>query len=184
MTEFCAGGDLSHLIAKRKEMRMRGRSNAYMESSFVVKVFRQLLSALQALHGNEKVVCFKFTRNDRTVKNRILHRDLKPANVFLTGPAPDCDVKLGDFGLARILHSDVSMAVSYVGTPFYMSPEQVDMKRYDEVSKAKFDFNSRLQLISVDLIRLFLYIRMNHFVSNFVILSTYLRGRTCGVLDV
>ena len=56
MTEFCAGGDLSHLIAKRKEMRMRGRSNAYMESSFVIKVFRQLLSALQALHGNEKVI--------------------------------------------------------------------------------------------------------------------------------
>ena len=74
-----------------------------------------------------------FSTAETQFQNRILHRDLKPANVFLTAPAPEGDVKLGDFGLARILHSDVSMAVSYVGTPFYMSPEQVDMKRYDEV---------------------------------------------------
>jgi len=120
VTEFCAGGDLAQLIAARKEQRMRGKRDAYLDSSYVVKVFRQLLTALQALHGN--------------AKNRILHRDLKPANVFLTAPAPGGDVKLGDFGLARVLHSDMSMAVSYVGTPFYMSPEQVEMKRYDEHS--------------------------------------------------
>ena len=124
MTEFCAGGDLAQLIAARKEQRMRGKRDAYLDSSYVVKVFRQLLTALQALHGN--------------AKNRILHRDLKPANVFLTAPAPGGDVKLGDFGLARVLHSDMSMAVSYVGTPFYMSPEQVEMKRYDEVGDCFF----------------------------------------------
>ena len=69
--------------------------------------------------------------NEFYFQGRILHRDLKPANVFLTGLLGD--VKLGDFGLARVLHNDVSMAVSYVGTPYYMSPEQVNGQRYNEV---------------------------------------------------
>lgn len=49
----------------------------------------------------------------------ILHRDIKPANVFLDEAG---NVKLGDFGLARILDNDASFAHSLVGTPYYMSP--------------------------------------------------------------
>ena len=49
----------------------------------------------------------------------VLHRDLKPANVFLDG---NNDVKLGDFGLARVLQHDTSFAKTFVGTPYYMSP--------------------------------------------------------------
>ena len=50
---------------------------------------------------------------------QVLHRDLKPANVFLDVSG---NVKLGDFGLARILHHNFSLAQTFVGTPYYMSP--------------------------------------------------------------
>ena len=44
---------------------------------------------------------------------------MKPANVFLD---MDKNVKLGDFGLARVLQHDTSFANTFVGTPYYMSP--------------------------------------------------------------
>ncbi|CBY20273.1 unnamed protein product [Oikopleura dioica] len=116
--EYCAGGDLAQLIQDRKQKRLAGRLNSMVPQEFVLKVFYQLLQALKELHLNQQ--------------GKILHRDLKPANVFLTSAMGD--VKLGDFGLARVLSSEVSMAISYVGTPYYMSPEQVAKMRYNESS--------------------------------------------------
>ena len=49
----------------------------------------------------------------------ILHRDIKPGNIFLDS---EKNVKLGDFGLARVLGKDSLFAHTYVGTPYYMSP--------------------------------------------------------------
>ena len=70
----------------------------------------------------------------------ILHRDLKPANIFImqkkkkSGAASDDGfVKVGDFGLAKIVNDAVAEAISasgpasrgIIGTPEYMSPEQM-----------------------------------------------------------
>ncbi|MCA1586205.1 MAG: serine/threonine-protein kinase [Acidobacteria bacterium] len=70
-----------------------------------------MLSALGAIH----------TRG-------LVHRDLKPSNIFLTAHG----VKLLDFGLARAVqeagdqtHANITMAGTVMGTPHYMSPEQI-----------------------------------------------------------
>ena len=52
----------------------------------------------------------------------VVHRDIKPANIHLQ---PGGHVKVMDFGLARIAASDMTRAGSIMGTPNYMSPEQV-----------------------------------------------------------
>jgi len=54
----------------------------------------------------------------------IVHRDLKPANILVT---PAGEPKLGDFGLAHLVDSqtELTRAGAALGTPMYMSPEQV-----------------------------------------------------------
>ena len=66
-----------------------------------------------------------------TSSGRILHRDIKPGNIFLD-EFNNC--KLGDFGLARVLSSNSVFATTNVGTPLYMSPEQISEQAYDEKS--------------------------------------------------
>ena len=58
----------------------------------------------------------------------IIHRDLKPANIHLL---PDGQVKVMDFGLARMSGSDMTRTGMVMGTPHYMSPEQVRGEHVD-----------------------------------------------------
>jgi len=59
----------------------------------------------------------------------IVHRDLKPENIFLSraqGAGRSYDVKLLDFGIAKLTAEARTMATSAVGTPLWMAPEQTD----------------------------------------------------------
>jgi len=53
---------------------------------------------------------------------KILHRDLKGQNIFLTKQGI---VKIGDFGIAKVLSTTMQNARTVVGTPYYLSPEIV-----------------------------------------------------------
>jgi serine/threonine-protein kinase len=61
----------------------------------------------------------------------VVHRDLKPANIRIL---PNGRVKIMDFGLARLGTSDMTRAGMVMGTPNYMSPEQVRGQKADQRS--------------------------------------------------
>lgn len=64
-------------------------------------------------------------------QRQILHRDLKTSNIFLTMTSDSgYALKIGDFGIARVLEGTVAVAATVVGTPYYMSPEVCKSEPY------------------------------------------------------
>src|SRR5262245_7621964 len=58
----------------------------------------------------------------------VIHRDLKPSNIFLTRVGDELFVKLLDFGIAKMTRLEVAPSTSagmFLGSPLYMSPEQL-----------------------------------------------------------
>lgn len=84
---------------------------------------RGTLSPQQAVSVLEQVAAAL----DRAWKQKIVHRDIKPENLLVT---PAGEVKVADFGLARITLSGEGLDLTHegttLGTPLYMSPEQVE----------------------------------------------------------
>ncbi|KAH7398718.1 kinase-like domain-containing protein [Phaeosphaeria sp. MPI-PUGE-AT-0046c] len=127
--EYCGNGDLGRVIRDLKN------KNQMCEEEFVWSIFSQIVSALYRCHYGEDppaagrdVLGLGANANPARTsrKQMILHRDLKPENIFL---GDDNSVKLGDFGLSKILQSH-DFASTYVGTPFYMSPEICKAEQY------------------------------------------------------
>ncbi|XP_057380341.1 serine/threonine-protein kinase 17B-like [Daphnia carinata] len=85
------------------------------EEKDVIRFLRQVLSGLLFLHQYD-----------------IAHLDLKPQNLLLTGPFPDCDIKLCDFGIARHIARGADVR-EILGTPDYVAPEILN---YEPISLA------------------------------------------------
>ena len=106
--DYCEGGDMFNKIAKQKEI------GTLFPESQILTWFVQMAMALQHVH-------------DR----KILHRDLKTQNIFLTSKG---EVKIGDFGIARVLQHTYDCANTAIGTPYYLSPEICQEKPYNHKS--------------------------------------------------
>ncbi|KAL1699982.1 kinase-like domain-containing protein [Schizophyllum commune] len=125
--EYCGGGDLSTII------KQATKHNRPIPEDTIWNYFLQILLALQHCHhphGHDRSGSNGLEGDGKERRAQILHRDLKPDNVFLD---ENNTVKLGDFGLSKAL-AQASFANTYVGTPYYMSPELMQGKAYDSKS--------------------------------------------------
>jgi serine/threonine-protein kinase len=95
--EFVRGRDLGQLFAANEKFTLHD----------TVRIMGELLAALDVAH-----------------RQGVVHRDVKPANVLINGAG---HVKLTDFGVARVTAAgqNRTMPGTLVGTPSYMSPEQI-----------------------------------------------------------
>ena len=109
--EYCDKGDLCTFLSKRKKLR-KSRDN-FLNENFVWKLFIQMSIGLYYIHSK-----------------KIIHRDIKTLNIFLT---KNFDAKIGDLGVAKILEN-TKHAMTFIGTPYYVSPEMCRNKPYNEKS--------------------------------------------------
>ena len=106
--DYADGGDMYSKIAKQKS---NGKG---FPETMILDWFVQICLAIKHMH-------------DR----KILHRDLKTQNVFLTSKG---EVKIGDFGISRVLQHTYDCAQTAIGTPYYLSPEICQEKPYNQKS--------------------------------------------------
>jgi serine/threonine protein kinase len=112
--DFGIANGIFYLVMEYLEgrtLRARLRSDKSISDREVVRIMSQVCEAVDAAH-----------------KCNIIHRDLKPDNIFLQLKDEIETVKVLDFGVAKIINNDASSMEltvdSFMGTPYYMSPEQ------------------------------------------------------------
>lgn len=104
--EYADGGDLEKLKLDKK------KSGSKFTEEEILNIFCQIVMGLKVIH-----------------RYKIIHRDLKMRNIFINKNGL---VKIGDFGISKVLDSDEAKARTLVGTPFYFSPEMCQFQEYDQ----------------------------------------------------
>ena len=102
--EMMKGGELFDYVVEKGTLSEE-------EASVLV---RKITSAVAHMHGMD-----------------IIHRDLKPENLLLTSKGPDAEIKLIDFGLAKVVQCE-TVASSFLGTKGYLAPEMLQRHSYDK----------------------------------------------------
>jgi len=100
--EFVGGQSLSGLLSSE---------NSKLPLDLALKLTEEIADALDCAH-----------------QQGVVHRDIKPANILLSGEG---HAKIADFGIAKLNLSNVTLPGHTLGTPAYMSPEQVDGRPVD-----------------------------------------------------
>ena len=105
--EYCNEGDLGKFLLEQK------KKLNHLSEELIWKLFLQISIGVAYLHSK-----------------KILHRDLKSFNIFLTD---NLKVKIGDLGVAKKLEKG-KFATTFIGTPYYLSPEICNNKEYNNKS--------------------------------------------------
>jgi hypothetical protein len=105
---------MEHLEGRTLEATISALPGGRMPLDDALPFFEQLLDALEYVHGND-----------------IVHRDIKPSNVMVCGGR----AKIIDFGIALLAGMPrLTSSLTLLGTPAYMSPEQLEAKDVDRRS--------------------------------------------------
>src|SRR2546430_1639094 len=99
--EYVSGEPLQRVLAREKKLPL----------SKALKLAEELAEALDYAHAQG-----------------VVHRDIKPANILVT---EDGHAKIADFGIAKLNLAHITLPGKALGTPAYMSPEQLEGEEVD-----------------------------------------------------
>lgn len=121
--EYCGAGSVTDLVKSTKMLSLR--------EDWIAYICREITRGLAHLHAS-----------------KIIHRDIKGQNVLLTDNA---EVKLVDFGVSARLDKTIGRRNTFIGTPYWMSPEVIAC---DENPDAKYDNRSDLWSLGITAIEM------------------------------
>ena len=121
--EYCGAGSVTDLVKSTKTLSLR--------EDWIAYICREITCGLAHLHAS-----------------KIIHRDIKGQNVLLTDNA---EVKLVDFGVSARLDKTIGRRNTFIGTPYWMSPEVIAC---DENPDAKYDNRSDLWSLGITAIEM------------------------------